>query len=184
MTKPIRATTLLLLSTLLIYPFDAFADVYKFTADCSDCTGAVGYLTLKNYTPGTELAPGNFVSFVYSSSIFSPSITFTEAPRLSGELSENGPANLSSYLYSPTPHFINGQDFNDFLFDTRLTGLWSIGPDASILDQGPAHTFALQAAVPEPSTWAMMILGFCGLGFLAHRRRNQASAPGAANVNF
>jgi len=27
------------------------------------------------------------------------------------------------------------------------------------------------AAVPEPSTWAMMILGFCGLGFLAYRRK-------------
>lgn len=30
--------------------------------------------------------------------------------------------------------------------------------------------------VPEPSTWAMMILGFCGLSFLAHRRRNQQTA--------
>jgi hypothetical protein len=28
----------------------------------------------------------------------------------------------------------------------------------------------LAAAVPEPSTWAMMILGFLGLGFLAYRR--------------
>jgi hypothetical protein len=27
-------------------------------------------------------------------------------------------------------------------------------------------------AVPEPSTWAMMILGFCGLGFMAYRRKN------------
>jgi hypothetical protein len=35
------------------------------------------------------------------------------------------------------------------------------------------------AAVPEPSTWAMMLLGFCGLGFLAHRRRNQTSALAA-----
>ena len=26
------------------------------------------------------------------------------------------------------------------------------------------------AAVPEPSTWAMMILGFLGLGFMAYRR--------------
>jgi PEP-CTERM motif len=26
--------------------------------------------------------------------------------------------------------------------------------------------------VPEPSTWAMMVLGFCGLGFLAYRRKN------------
>lgn len=33
------------------------------------------------------------------------------------------------------------------------------------------------SAVPEPSTWAMMILGFCGLGVLAHRRRKQ-TAPG------
>jgi hypothetical protein len=31
------------------------------------------------------------------------------------------------------------------------------------------------AAVPEPSTWAMMILGFCGLGFMAYRRKSQAS---------
>jgi hypothetical protein len=26
-------------------------------------------------------------------------------------------------------------------------------------------------AVPEPSTWAMLILGFCGLGFVAYRRK-------------
>jgi hypothetical protein len=28
-------------------------------------------------------------------------------------------------------------------------------------------------AVPEASTWAMMILGFAGVGFMAYRRRNQ-----------
>jgi hypothetical protein len=27
------------------------------------------------------------------------------------------------------------------------------------------------SAVPEPSTWAMMILGFAGVGFMAYRRR-------------
>jgi hypothetical protein len=31
-------------------------------------------------------------------------------------------------------------------------------------------------AVPEPSTWAMMILGFAGLGFMAYRRRGAALA--------
>lgn len=34
-------------------------------------------------------------------------------------------------------------------------------------------------AVPEASTWAMMILGLCGVGFLSYRRRNQ---PFARNV--
>jgi hypothetical protein len=29
----------------------------------------------------------------------------------------------------------------------------------------------LTGAVPEPSTWAMMILGFCGIGFMAYRRK-------------
>jgi PEP-CTERM motif len=32
------------------------------------------------------------------------------------------------------------------------------------------------SAVPEPSTWAMMILGFAGVGYLAYRRRNHAAA--------
>jgi len=31
----------------------------------------------------------------------------------------------------------------------------------------------LTAAVPESSTWAMMMLGFCGLGFLAYCKKNR-----------
>jgi hypothetical protein len=29
------------------------------------------------------------------------------------------------------------------------------------------------SGVPEPSTWAMMILGFAGVGFMAYRRKNK-----------
>nr|WP_283808270.1 MULTISPECIES: PEPxxWA-CTERM sorting domain-containing protein [Bradyrhizobium] len=36
------------------------------------------------------------------------------------------------------------------------------------------------SGVPEPSTWAMMILGFFGVGFIRYRRRNQSAAPSAA----
>jgi outer membrane lipase/esterase len=32
------------------------------------------------------------------------------------------------------------------------------------------------AGVPEPSTWAMMVLGFCGLGFMAYRRKQNGPA--------
>jgi PEP-CTERM motif len=31
---------------------------------------------------------------------------------------------------------------------------------------------AVPAAVPEPSTWATMLLGFFGLGFIAYRKKN------------
>lgn len=30
------------------------------------------------------------------------------------------------------------------------------------------------AAVPEPTTWAMMILGFCGLSFMAYRKQGRS----------
>jgi PEP-CTERM motif len=32
------------------------------------------------------------------------------------------------------------------------------------------------SAVPEPSTWAMMVLGFVGVGFVAYRRKRNVSA--------
>lgn len=32
------------------------------------------------------------------------------------------------------------------------------------------------SAVPEPSTWAMMIFGFLSVGYMTYRRRNQARA--------
>jgi hypothetical protein len=35
--------------------------------------------------------------------------------------------------------------------------------------------FALTAAVPEASTWAMMILGFLGVGFFGYRKSSKAS---------
>jgi hypothetical protein len=35
-------------------------------------------------------------------------------------------------------------------------------------------------AVPEPSTWAMMILGFVGIGFMAYRWKQNGSALSAA----
>jgi hypothetical protein len=37
-------------------------------------------------------------------------------------------------------------------------------------------TFDATPAVPEASTWAMMILGFAGVGVLAYRRRRNDAA--------
>jgi hypothetical protein len=35
------------------------------------------------------------------------------------------------------------------------------------------------APVPEPSTWAMMILGFAGVGFMAYRRKSKPALMAA-----
>src|SRR6516225_6657097 len=52
----------------------------------------------------------------------------------------------------------------NFTFSGTITegNLWSL--DAT----GHALSTEFTAAVPEPSTWAMMILGFLGLGFIAY----------------
>jgi hypothetical protein len=36
-------------------------------------------------------------------------------------------------------------------------------------------TLSISSAVPEPSTWVMLMLGFAGIGFFAYRRGNQAA---------
>jgi len=40
------------------------------------------------------------------------------------------------------------------------------------IDAAPIPT----AAVPEPTTWAMMLIGFAGIGFMALRRRRESAA--------
>ena len=48
-------------------------------------------------------------------------------------------------------------------------------PYGLILGNNGSESFGtgslVAAAVPEPSTWAMMILGFFGIGFMAYRQR-------------
>jgi hypothetical protein len=63
---------------------------------------------------------------------------------------------------------------------TSLTGVdqcldFQFNPYIQFLVLAPVRILSLpgttMGAVPEPSTWAMMILGFCGLGFMAYRKK-------------
>jgi hypothetical protein len=69
-----------------------------------------------------------------------------------------------------------------FSVDFARIGLGQAGNDGTsynyFVDDLSITTVA--RAVPEPSTWAMMILGFAGIGFMAYRRRNQGAALSAA----
>jgi hypothetical protein len=56
------------------------------------------------------------------------------------------------------------------------TGQWNVEIESYLPDDTRVHGVGVVAAVPEPSTWAMMILGFGALGFFAYRRRNLAAA--------
>jgi hypothetical protein len=63
-----------------------------------------------------------------------------------------------------------------------LSGRWSLVPGfaADVLYLGATDPFLAAtgapsvSTVPGPATWAMMVLGFCGVGFLAYRRKNSS----------
>jgi hypothetical protein len=46
---------------------------------------------------------------------------------------------------------------------------------------GFGFDLAIGGAVPEPSTWAMMLVGFAGLGFAGHRSARQAGRRGSVS---
>ncbi|SHK60541.1 PEP-CTERM protein-sorting domain-containing protein [Bradyrhizobium lablabi] len=46
------------------------------------------------------------------------------------------------------------------------------------VNTGTAGTWQV-SAVPEPSTWAMLLLGFAGVGFMAYRRKSGAALMAA-----
>ena len=78
-------------------------------------------------------------------------------------LSTNANAPSPSSVNSPFSYSFQSGDFNNgiFVFDGEQLNLSST-------------TVTLAAAAPEPSTWAMMILGFASIGFMAYRRKSAA----------
>ena len=68
---------------------------------------------------------------------------------------------------------------------TDTTAFNSVLVTSSVLDPNTDNILSVNeatygiSAVPEPSTWAMMLLGFAGIGFVTYRRRNSASLRAA-----
>jgi hypothetical protein len=80
----------------------------------------------------------------------------------------------------------NGTDYLQLNLPTSFDGNGSIlpsGQNYSYAEIGANYAYLATgtvSAVPEPSTWAMMILGFCGLGFMSYRRKSKPSMFAAA----
>jgi len=149
--RVLQFACLVLLSLgILAVPAAAATVVYKFTGDCTDCTGAVGILTLRDYTPGTD-AHNSFVSFTYSSSIFAPGVLQFDS-FVQGSL----PA-----LSGPAQTLIDGKGppvgpLTNYFFQSQLNGSWVVGVDGSILDHGASHSFTLVAATPLPAAAVLL----------------------------
>lgn len=122
-------------------------------------------------------------SFYYSAVVFPGIVTVWSG--LDGTGTELGVLSLAV-----TPSGGPGCDGTASYCPFTPTGIAFAGTAESVVFSGTADYIAFDnitlgasvptGAVPEPSTWAMMVLGFAGLGFLTYRRRNQSSALTAA----
>jgi hypothetical protein len=92
-------------------------------------------------------------------------------------LNNLGPFTLNGVKVSDI-HFV---EYGDGWYD-KYTGKWT-NPEGKTSTLKILADFTFETAappVPEPSTWAMMILGFAGVGFMAYRRKRSGSALTAA----
>ena len=63
---------------------------------------------------------------------------------------------------------------------SAVTASFAIGAGAFTIDYIEANgspSDLVFSVVPEPSTWAMMLLGFAGLGFAGYRRARLSPSP-------
>jgi PEP-CTERM motif len=127
---------------------------------------------------------GPFLCPVYQPGSFTGQLTIdvSASSVLAAQIFAPSPFTLPNWLLfaapSPLPSITLGNGAAAMfltidLADNSLTG----GTNAPVCS-GCARfitdmTGTLTPVVPEPSTWAMMILGFAGIGFMAYRRKSK-----------
>ena len=191
-----------LAAVLAIASAPASAAVYTFTAGSSDdavqnfsFTTSLSGSQLDNLAPGTDITS--------SVTPFTFPVNFTDMPDGTGSpIGVHNPVPFATVLigtnssgqittwnisegffasYPVTPTSNPNDFFATYTITTTATGDFADlvndhdGGDAPQSYTTGTGTFAasLVTPVPETSTWAMMILGFVGLGFMAYRRKSK-----------
>jgi hypothetical protein len=98
-----------------------------------------------------------------------PTLAFTniQFTAFDGSTITSGPQDNGEFNMVITP--AAGENFNTISFFHFQSG----DPNGSVV-RDLSFEVAASATAPEPSTWAMMLLGFAGLGFAAYRRASQS----------
>lgn len=125
---------------------------FEFSVNPGSLTGTYSLLTITG--PGGVLA-------------FDPKIIPDNKP-IGGPLYQNSENLAFAFLGGPL-------NFNPYLSGVYTFDLKLFSANRELLGD-----VSIQVnAVPEPSTWAMLILGFAGIGFMAYRRQSRPAVLAA-----
>jgi hypothetical protein len=92
----------------------------------------------------------------------------------------NKPIGGSFYQNSENLGFGVFELFGPLNFNPNASGMYTIDLKLFSANDQLLGDVSIQVnAVPEPSTWAMLILGFAGIGFMAYRRKSQPAVLAA-----
>lgn len=181
MRKTLVTTIAALSAAMLLSVTTANAAIYKFTFQSSDVElTAIGEFTVNAAEQVTAVsgAISGLTNQAISGVAANPSFP---APSYSSD---------GSFIFNNAFYPIgNAFDTNGLLFVTAENpggywNLWGTSPgNYSLYQSVGSYNYAIQesgtlsvAAAPEPSTWAMLALGFASLGLFG-RRRGERLAP-------
>jgi hypothetical protein len=117
--------------------------------------------------------------FSSTATIGNASFTLTNANIAFGGIQGTNSSSVDVAMTDSTAGLANGTQYLALFNDAANAGTFQI-QEVNVGGTFPSGTFTIgspvAAAVPEPSAWAMMILGFGSAAFMAHRRKHSGAA--------
>ena len=111
--------------------------------------------------------PQNFVSFYWASTGPDNTVSFPGGSNPSQFLFVANGCDLAPACGNPLDRYIT--------FDFSNLGGANVVEFRAFNENEDFHVLNFSGAVPEPSTWAMMLIGFAGLGFAFRHSRRKVS---------
>jgi len=144
-----------------------------------DAAGSAKHPRALAFWDGTNVVPSP-VAFAISRSSFSIDVSPTDEfvaggplNAYNGEVGGHSSVTLALPLDAPTGLYAVGFQVSSPGFERSET-FWAVANNGLNEDEASAGLRAISSAVPEPSTWALGLLGISALSMARARRRGQA----------
>jgi hypothetical protein len=124
---------------------------------------------------GSGNDPAGQITSILSFAAGTYTIAFDLAGNQRGAASQETVVSLGGFSQAITLASGLGFATHTYTFTTATGGNLKFTETGPSDQQGNLLDNIVLTAVPEPSTWAMMILGFFGVGFMAYRRKSSGA---------